>query len=126
MATETQKSTEKQTEIQDVKIDINEGKTTAIIAYITIIGLIIAFVKNNEVKDPFASFHIRQMLGICVTGFALGVIGIIPILGTLISLLGTLFVIILWVMGLISAVNGEEKKVPILGEYYQEWFKGIN
>lgn len=126
MVTETKKSAEKQTEIQGAKPIQDEGKTTAIIAYITIIGLIIAFVKNNEVKDPFASFHIRQMLGISITGLAFTFINIIPILGTLISLLGTLLIVVLWVMGLISAINGEEKQVPILGKYYQEWFKGIN
>lgn len=126
MATETQDFAEKQTEIQNVKSNHDEGKTTAIIAYITIIGLIIAFVKNNKEEDPFASFHIRQMLGISITGLALTFINIIPILGTIISLIGILFIIILWIVGLISAVNGEEKKVPILGTYYQEWFKGIN
>lgn len=126
MATETQDFAEKQTEMQNVKSNHDEGKTTAIIAYITIIGLIIAFVKNNKEEDPFASFHIRQMLGISVTGLALTFINIIPILGTIISLIGILLIIILWIVGLISAVNGEEKKVPILGAYYQEWFKGIN
>lgn len=125
MTTETKNATGNKTQIQRVKPIQDEGKTTGIIAYITIIGLIIAFVKNNDVKNTFASFHIRQMLGISVTGLALTFINIIPILGTLISLIGTLFVIVLWIIGLLSAVNGEEKKVPLLGDYYQEWFKGI-
>jgi uncharacterized membrane protein len=45
----------------------------------------------------------------------------IPLIGWVLAI--GLFV--LWIMGLISAIQGEEKKVPILGEYAQEWFKGI-
>ncbi len=104
---------------------VAEGKTTAIIAYITLIGLIIAFVMNNDKKNSFASFHIRQVLGLGLTGLALSVVNIIPILGWIVSILGTLLLIVLWFIGLIGALNGKEKTVPILGEKYQEWLKSI-
>ncbi|QAA82890.1 hypothetical protein EI546_14695 [Aequorivita sp. H23M31] len=104
---------------------VEEGKTIAIIAYITIIGLIVAFVMNNEKKNSFASYHIRQSLGLGLTGIALSILSYIPFIGWLISMLGGLLLIVLWVMGLISAINGERKPVPVLGEKYQEWLKGI-
>lgn len=104
---------------------VEEGKTIAIIAYLTIIGLIVAFVMNNEKKNTFASFHIRQCLGIGLTGLALGIVNVIPILGWIISILGSILVLIMWIMGLVSALNGQEKPVPVLGEKYQEWLKGI-
>lgn len=104
---------------------IADGKTTAIIAYITIIGLIIAFIMNNDKKNSFAAYHIRQSLGIGLTGLALGILNIVPILGWLISIFGSIFIIVLWVLGLLSALNGKEKPVPLLGEKYQEWLKGI-
>ncbi len=47
-----------------------DAKKIAIIAYITIIGLIIAYVMNNDKKLPFASYHIRQSLGLGVTALA--------------------------------------------------------
>lgn len=105
--------------------DVQDGKTIAIIAYLTVIGLIIAFLMNNDKKNSFASFHIRQCLGIGLTGLALGAIGVIPILGWLISIFGSIFLFILWIIGLIGALNGERKHVPLLGEKYQEWLKGI-
>lgn len=105
--------------------DVQDGKTIAIIAYITIIGLIIAFLMNNDKKNSFASFHIRQCLGIGLTGLALGVVNVIPILGWLISAFGFIFLLILWIIGLVAALNGERKHVPLLGEKYQEWLKGI-
>ena len=70
---------------------VAEGKGIATIAYITIIGLIIAFVQTNEKKNAFAFFHIRQSVGLAVTGISLGVIGMIPILGWIINILGILY-----------------------------------
>lgn len=104
---------------------VSDGKTIAIIAYITLIGLIIAFVLNTEKKNSFAVYHIRQALGLGLTGLVLGMINIIPILGWFISIIGFIVLFIMWISGLISALNGKEKPVFLLGEKYQEWFKGI-
>lgn len=111
---------------QDESLDVvGEGKTIAIISYITIFGLLIAFLMNNDKKNSFASYHLRQSLGLGLTGLALSVVNIIPILGWLVSILGSIFLIILWVIGLMGALNGKEKPVPFLGEKYQEWFKNL-
>lgn len=59
----------------------DDGKTIAIIAYITLIGFVIALVMNNDKKLPLATFHIRQTLGLMLTSLVIGMIGIIPILG---------------------------------------------
>lgn len=104
---------------------IIEGKNIAIIAYITVIGLIIAFVMNNDKKEPFASYHIKQSLGLALTGLALGVIGMIPILGWIINILGIFVLLYMWVIGLMNAINGKESSVPFLGEKYKEWFKNL-
>lgn len=103
----------------------DDGKTIAMISYLTVIGLIIAFVMNSEKKLPLANFHIRQSIGIMLTGLVLSFFNVIPLLGTLISAVGFIFLIIMWILGFISALNGEQKLVPILGEKFQEWFKGI-
>ncbi len=102
-----------------------EGKTIAIIAYITIIGLIIAFVMNNEKKNAFASYHIRQSLDLALTALTLSMIGIIPILGWIISFFGFFFVLVLWIIGLLNALNSKEKPLPLFGEKFKEWFKDI-
>ncbi|MDD4777936.1 MAG: hypothetical protein PHV53_06560 [Fermentimonas sp.] len=101
------------------------GKNIAIISYLTVIGLVIAFVMNNEKKEPFALFHIRQSLGIVLTSVALGIVNIIPILGWIISIVGFFVLLYMWIVGLLNAVNGKEKVVPIIGEKFEEWFKSI-
>lgn len=104
---------------------ITEGKSTAVIAYLTLIGLIIAFIQNNEKKNPFAAFHIRQCIGLFLTGFALGFISLIPILGWIVGILGMILMIILWFIGFVSALNGKMKPLPIVGNLYQKWFASI-
>lgn len=102
-----------------------DGKTVAIISYITLIGFIIALIMNSSKRSAFAAFHIRQSLGIMLTAFVLSLIGIIPILGWIVSILGFLLIVVMWIMGLVAAVNGEEKPVFLLGNQFQDWFRGI-
>jgi len=103
----------------------NEEKNIAIIAYITIIGLIIAFVMNNDKKSEFAKFHIKQSLGLALTGLALGIIGMIPLLGWIIYILGIIVLLYMWVMGLMNAINNTQSSVPFLGKKYIEWFNNL-
>lgn len=91
-----------------------EDKTVAILSYITLIGFIAAIIMNSSKKTQLGAFHLRQTLGLFLTGLLM----IIPFLNILIGI--CLF--ILWVMGLISAIKGEMKPIPLLGPLYQKWF----
>ena len=104
---------------------VEEGKTMAIISYLWIIGLIIAFVMNNEKKNEFASYHIKQSLGLSLTWLVLSFINVIPILGWLVFIVASFVLLYMWIMGFMNAVNLKEKPVPLLGEKYLEWFKNI-
>lgn len=103
----------------------SQDKTIAIVAYLTIIGLVVALVLNNEKRDLFAKYHIRQSLGLVLTSLALSLINVIPILGWIVSMIGAFVLLYMWVMGLLNAINGREKPVPILGEKYEEWLKSV-
>ncbi|WP_074406016.1 MULTISPECIES: hypothetical protein [Aquimarina] len=101
-----------------------QGKTAAIVSYITIIGTIIAFFMNQESKNQFASFHIRQALGSWISFYLL--IALANIFDSLmIHIAFYIFCIVLIVFGLILAIREEQKTVPILGPYFQEWFSFI-
>jgi uncharacterized membrane protein len=103
---------------------MEEGKKTAIISYITIIGTIIAIFMNTEKKNTFAAFHIRQALGIYLSWFLLGYF-VSNFDNWGVSSGFYLFIFILWGYAFISAIQGEEKTIPLLGNYFQKWFKNI-
>lgn len=95
-----------------------DGKTKAIVAHITWIGWLISLIINSNQRDEIASYYIRQLLGIYLFGV---VISFVPV----INLFGWLIAFIFWVLSLIGAINGEMKETPVVGKYFQDWFKGI-
>lgn len=103
---------------------VQEGKTMAIISYIFWLGLIIAIFMNNKDKNTFTSFHIRQSFGILLLNLAAG-FGynyIHPFFGSVILII----TVILWALGILSAFNGDQKEVPLLGKLFQDLFKGLS
>jgi len=104
---------------------IEAGKTAAITSYILGIGVFIAMSMNSEDKNEFASFHIRQGLGLTITFISLGLI-INNFNSLMISASMWVFISVLWTYGIFGAIKGETKPVPLLGEYFQKWLKSIS
>jgi uncharacterized membrane protein len=104
---------------------VEEGKTAAITSYILFVGVLIAMSMNSENKNSFASFHIRQALGISLTFISLGLI-ISNFDSLMISAPMWISVSVLWSYGIFSAINGNTKPLPLLGNYFQKWFKSIS
>ena len=106
-----------------------DGKTIAIISYFTWIGWIIAFVMFNSNKSRLAAYHLRQSLTLMILGILVYIVQImlifIPFLGWAIAVLLWIGLVVLWVFGLIAAINGEEKPMPVIGLTAQNIFSGI-
>ena len=101
-----------------------EDKTVAILCYVTILGFIAAIFIHQSRKTQLGAFHLRQVLGMVVTGVVGGVCAVVPILGWIVWFLVVIGLFVLWLLGLISAVRGDTRPVPVLGEHYQRWFAG--
>ena len=102
---------------------VNDGKSIAIISYFWWIGLIIAFIMNNSKRNAFASFHIRQMIGLLLLNVAASIL--YNYVGSTVGMIIGLGTFVLWLIGLIGAFQGIEKSVPLVGDLFQDWFKGI-
>ena len=103
---------------------VKEGKTNAIISHFWILGTIIAIILNNNKKNSFSSFYIRQMIGLNLLSI-LNLWIVERYIGSFTSWIidGVLF--ILWVISFVSMLKEEEKETPIVGEHFQEWFKNF-
>lgn len=102
----------------EAKEVLSDGKNVAIIAHITLIGWIIAIVMNGSNKTELGSFYIRQVLGIMLLALVLGLIPIINFFAWILPFA-------MWIMSLIGSLSGEKKPVFLLGEQFQDWFKGL-
>ncbi len=98
-----------------------DKKLTGIVAYITWIGLIVAYFAGDK---EGAKFHINQALVIWLGYLAAIVVnallGGIPVVGFIVGLAVAVFEIFLFVcfiLGLIAACKEEEKEVPIIGQF---------
>jgi uncharacterized membrane protein len=94
----------------------DDAKTYAIVAHLWFIGWIIALLMDKN-KNPLVRFYLRQTLLI----FLISLFSPIPFIGWVISV----FALVLWIISLIGAINGEQKEIPLVGEYAQKWFKGL-
>ena len=108
-----------------------EDRTVAILTYITIIGFIIAIVMHSSKKTALGTFHLRQGLGLFITSVVIWIpcliISFIPFVNLLMVVVWPvvgLSLFVLWLLGLIAAVNGQQKLMPVVGEHYQKWFAG--
>ena len=81
-----------------------DTKSTGVISYITFIGWLVAYCAGDR---EGAKFHMNQALVI----YIFSLLGIIPCVGQIWGI----FMLVCWIMGLVAAINGEEKEVPLIG-----------
>ncbi|MBZ0100239.1 MAG: hypothetical protein K8F30_14255 [Taibaiella sp.] len=103
-------------------------KTVAIVSYITFIGWLISYLfLYPKQKDALGAFHLRQTLGLYLSGLVLSIVnrafgpGLVWGVGSIVGVI--LFVF--WLIGLVNAINGQLKPLPLVGEYFQRWFRNL-
>ncbi|GAB1370523.1 DUF4870 domain-containing protein [Candidatus Kapaibacterium sp.] len=94
--------------------DIEQNKTISLFAYIL---FFIPLLAAKESK--FARFHANQGLILFLFAVIISIVSsVIPILGWfIIGPLGSLFVVALAVLGIINAVGGKAKQLPLIGNF---------
>ena len=90
-------------------------KLTDVIAYLSWIGLLIAFIAGDREN---CKFHLNQSLVIWLAGVILGVVAIVPILGWIVAFVGWIFLVVCWFIGIINAACGVEREVPLVGHVH--------
>lgn len=104
--------------------DIQQNKGISYVAYIPLLFLIPLFAGSNS---PYAKFHANQGIIFTIFSFLLGIVfgivgailGIIPVLGTIVGILlwaiEVIAVIGLLIIGMYNVSQGKAKRLPIIG-----------
>jgi uncharacterized membrane protein len=76
----------------------------------------------TEAKDDsFVKFHVKQgtvlFITVLVTGVVGNVISKIPFFGNYLFWVINLGLIVIWIIGILNALNGKEEPLPIIGKY---------
>ena len=93
---------------------LNKGITDAV-AYLSWPGLAVAFFLGDR---HGSRFHINQALVLSLAMFALSLLANLPLVGWIIGILGGLFCAACWFIGVINALQGVEKPLPLLGQFH--------
>jgi uncharacterized membrane protein len=102
---------------------IKKGKNTgmAVVAYIVFFIPLLTEAK----KDPFVKYHVRQGLSLFITAVVVWIVNYIlvyiPIIGLMLSWLLSLFLLILLIIGIMNAVGGKKKPLPVIGEFGEKF-----
>jgi len=106
--------------------DAEKNKGFAVLAYLSWLLLIPLFCAKDS---HFARFHVGQGLTLAIfatvwwiiEGIVGALTGWIPIVGALVSIilaLPNILFLVLAILGIVNAVNGEEKELPIIGKIH--------
>lgn len=95
----------------------------AVIAYITLIGFVIAFILNTNKEGEekaFGAFHLRQALGLGIGQmlilFLFRILSTLSIMTVNERFIGFL-VFILAIFGIVNASKGAYKTLPVIGDF---------
>ena len=92
--------------------DIEKNKVMAVLAYIIFLIPLLA-AKDSK----FARFHTNQGLVLFIGGILSSVIAAIPIIGWIIAPIAGIIITILAVIGIVNALGGKAKELPIIGKF---------
>lgn len=101
--------------------DIQQNRVMGVLSYLSILVLIPLFAAR---ESPFARFHCNQgivlALAEVILSFAVRIFGRLPLVGWIIRLvggLGGLALFVFAIMGIINAINGKAKELPVIGGF---------
>ncbi len=103
---------------------IEEGKTLAIVSYLTLVGTLVAFFMNQDKKNRFTAFHTRQALGLWLTQMILGFV-VSGFNSWAITYAFWIGIGVLLFYGVFTAISGKAEPIPILGDFFQKIFASL-
>ena len=85
----------------------------AVVAYILFFVPLLTEAKN----DPFVKFHVKQGLVLFIACVASAIFIRLPIIGWILMVPLNVFLFVIWIMGILNALSGKQKHLPLIGEY---------
>ena len=102
--------------MKKVSTDVEEGRAWAFIGvFLGLIGFVLILLAKRENK--YAMYYGKQGLVLTIAGIIISFVSAIPFIGWVIGFIGWIILLILWIMGLVYSISGEEKEIPIIGEF---------
>ena len=90
-----------------------DGKLMAILSYVGVLSLVPYLAEKD---NKWVRYHAIQGVNLFIIEVILYIIRVIPILGWIIGWLGSIVTLVISIIGIVNACNGEAKELPIVGK----------
>lgn len=111
----------KKSVVKKVVAASNKNTGMAALAYVLYFILLFTDARN----DVYVKFHIKQAMtllaSVIIWAVVSNVLIFLPILGWIVGWLGgiviSILLVVLWVLGIMNALNGRMAELPVIGKY---------
>ena len=93
--------------------EIQEGKFFAVISYISFLCIVTLLLKKD---NKFALYHAKQGLVLFVFEVACFILTIIPVLGWVIRIFGSVILFLCSLWGILQALSGNYNRFPVISK----------
>ena len=109
--------------------EVEEGKAFAVLSYVlSLVGLPFFLVPLIMRNNAFSLFHAKQCLMLWLVGVIGGTLsGLLAFvcIGLILAPIVGILILVLCIIGIVTASKGEAKPLPVVGPWAVDWFKGI-
>ena len=105
--------------------DVRENRAMAVIAYVPFLFLL-PLLTGDHKRSPFVLFHTNQGAVLTVAFVAAWILitffpAVVPIIGVIIAFILSPIIgigwLVLFILGVINAINGTHKRLPLIGAF---------
>ncbi len=89
----------------------------AVLAYI----LFFIPLLTDSKDDPFVKFHVKQGLVLFIAYLVAAIVMRLPVIGWILMIPLNIFLFIVWLIGILNALGGKQKELPLIGKYASEF-----
>ena len=90
-----------------------DGKLMAILSYVGVLSLVPYLAEKD---NKWVRYHAIQGVNLFIIEVIFYIIRVIPILGWIVGWLGSIVTLVISIIGIVNACNGEAKELPIVGK----------
>ncbi|MDZ7786291.1 MAG: hypothetical protein U5L95_04185 [Candidatus Saccharibacteria bacterium] len=95
----------------------NDEQTVKIMSVLAYFGILFFLPLVVTPDSKFGKFHANQGLLLLLLGIVSQVLWLIPIIGWILIPFVSLATLVFFIMGIVNALNGKMKRLPIIGGY---------
>jgi uncharacterized membrane protein len=104
------------------KSQIENENLAAALCYLAV-GVIWYFADEKMKKSELVKFHVKQAINLIIVSTVANAVLTFTIVGLILVFPLSVFFLIVGIIGFVSAINSEKKRIPVIGGWAEKYLK---